>query len=83
MPVTSGNAEVPVAVMAKRQGGAVYAFAVAMRDGATRARFELAGNDRWGQVEVLGENRSVRMEAGAFEDSFRGWDVHLYRVAAP
>ena len=81
--VTSGNAEVPVAVMAKRQGGAVYVFAVAMRDGATRARFELAGNDLRGQVEVLGENRSVRMEAGGFEDSFRGWDVRLYRVAAP
>ena len=81
--VTSGNAEVPVAVMAKRQGGAVYVFAVAMRDGATRARFELADKDYSADVEVLGEDRAVRSQAGGFEDSFRGWDVHLYRVAAP
>lgn len=80
--VTSTNPEAPVAMMTKRQGDAVYIVAVAMRDGTTRARFEL-GDHHGTRVEVLGEGRTIKAEAGVFEDGFRGWDVHLYRIAAP
>jgi len=81
--VTSRNEDVPVAVLVKRHAGAVYVFAVAMRDGNTRTRFELTGDIGAGSVKVLGEDRVVPLSAGVFEDAFGGWDVHLYQVNAP
>src|SRR5450432_1938419 len=41
--VSSSDAAVPVDTMLKRFGGATYLFAVAMRDSATTATFQLAG----------------------------------------
>jgi hypothetical protein len=29
-------------------------------------------------VEVLGENRTLPVKDGVFEDSFNDWDAHLY-----
>lgn len=78
----SENDEVPVAVMLKQRGAALYLFAVAMRDGHTRARFTLAGLSGVHRVEVLGESRTRTARAGAFVDDFKPWDVHLYRLSA-
>jgi hypothetical protein len=75
--------EAPVAVMARRHGGAAYVFAVAMRDRPARARFALRGVPATGRVEVLGESRFLELRDGAFADSFGGYDVRLYRVAGP
>ena len=72
--------EAPVACMVKRHGGSTYVFAVAMRDRKTKARFELAGTSGKTQVEVLGEERILPLSDGSFEDSFGGYDVHLYRL---
>jgi hypothetical protein len=80
--VASANAQVPVATMVKRHGGAVYLFTVAMRDGRTRACFSIQGLSGRHQVEVLGENRMLEATDGVFEDDFASWDVHLYRVTA-
>ena len=44
--VASQNSAVPVDIMVKRQGGALYVFAVAMRPGATHATFTLRGDGR-------------------------------------
>jgi hypothetical protein len=78
--VSSDNEDVPVAVMIKRYGGAVYIFAVGMRNGETAAKFtvnDLAGERK---VEVLGENREILSKNGVFKDKFDAWDVHLYRI---
>lgn len=78
--VSSGNKDVPVAVMVKKPKGATYLFAVGMRDGRTNVTFtvhELKGEK---VVEVLGEDRIVTSKDGVFNDSFEAWDVHLYRI---
>ena len=77
--VSSGN-EIPVASMVKKHAGATYIFAVAMRNGKTRASFKFQGLIGRRTVEVLGENRTLTSQDGAFEDSFGPWDVHLYRI---
>jgi len=79
--VASSNAAVPVAIMVKRHGPAVYLFAVAMREGQTRARFSIQGLTGPLSVEVLGEQRTLHLKDGVFEDDFTPWDVHLYRIA--
>ena len=80
LKVESSNQNVPVATMVKKHGGATYVFAVAMKPGATEAAFTLEGLPAGAQVEVLGENRKIEPADGKFQDSFRNWDVHLYRI---
>jgi hypothetical protein len=64
----------------KKQGGATYVFAVAMKPGEAQATFALDGLTARVQVEVLGEDRKIEPAAGKFQDRFRDWDVHLYRI---
>jgi hypothetical protein len=78
---TSANADVPVDALVKRHGGNTYIFAAAMRDGQTTAAFKPAEAPASGQVEVLGENRTLKLSGGTFTDDFAPWDVHLYRIA--
>ena len=33
-----------------------------------------------GSVEVIGENRAIPLKGGAFEDDFKPYEVHLYRI---
>jgi hypothetical protein len=80
--VVSENREVPIAVMAKRTGDALYLFAVGMRDGRTAAAFTLRGLTGESKVEVLGENRALNARDGVFHDDFQPWDAHIYRIAA-
>jgi hypothetical protein len=78
--VASQNAAVPVDIMVKRQGGALYVFAVAMRPGATQATFTLRGV-AGGTATVLGESRTIPVVGGVFSDAFAAdYTVHLYRV---
>jgi hypothetical protein len=78
--VQSSREEVPVEALVKRQGGDVYVLAVAMRPGEATARFSLAGSTDGSGVEVIGENRMLSIADGQFADTFKDWDVHLYRV---
>ena len=80
LKVESSNPAVPVATMVKKQGGATYVFAVAMKPGETEATFALDGLPAGAQVEVLGENRKIEPADGKFQDHFGDWDVHLYRI---
>ncbi len=80
--VASENTELPIAVLAKQTDGALYVFAVGMRDGSTTATFTLAGSAGAGTVEVLDESRTLAAKAGAFQDRFAPWDAHLYRLKA-
>jgi len=77
--VTSSNPDVPVHAVLKYPEGAVYIFAVAMRDGETKVTFDL-GAPTMGRVHVLGENRTLGFFEGKFEDEFGGYDVHLYKL---
>ena len=81
--VESSANDVPVAVLAKRDGAALYVFAVAMRDGATQATFHLADASAQASVQVLGEDRTVQAANGVFADTFNPWDVHLYKIESP
>jgi hypothetical protein len=78
--VSSENEEVPVAVMTKKHGGAVYLFAVGMREGETTVTFTVNGLTGEKNVEVLGEKREILLKNGVFKDKFEPWDVHLYRI---
>ncbi|MGO8703178.1 MAG: hypothetical protein ACLQVA_05120 [Candidatus Brocadiia bacterium] len=80
LKVECSKEDVPVATMVKKQGGATYVFAVAMKPGETDAAFTLDGLPAGAQVEVLGEDRKIEPAEGKFRDQFRNWDVHLYRV---
>ncbi len=71
----------PVDLMVKQYGGATYLFAVAMREAPTRAQFTVRGLPGPQTVEVLGEDRTCAAKDGVFDDDFKSWDVHLYRLA--
>jgi hypothetical protein len=78
--VQSSNPDVPVDAMVKRYKGETYLFAAGMRDGATKAGFSLKGLSGQRTAEVLGENRTVSVRDGRFEDEFEPYGVHLYRI---
>lgn len=78
--VTVPDPEAPVAAMVKRHEETTYLFAVAMREKAVRAAFALKDGPREGTAEALGEGRSIPVRDGRFEDDFKPYEVHLYRV---
>jgi hypothetical protein len=53
-----------------------------MRDGQTKGRFTLRGIPGKAIVEVINENRQLEVNNGTFEDTFNGYEVHLYRLWA-
>jgi hypothetical protein len=79
--VSSDNKNITVKIMSKKYKGATYLFAVAMRDGKTKAEFTVPGLRGGKVVEVLGENRKIVSKEGTFRDNFDQWDVHLYKIA--
>lgn len=78
--VFSLNPDVPVHTMVKRYEGATYLFAVGMRNAPTTAVFQLRNFSGKAKVEVIGENREIPMQKGRFQDDFRPYDVHIYRI---
>ncbi len=79
----STDPEVPVDIMVKRHDGALYVFAVCMRNAPTDATFLVRGLPRRAEVEVLDEQRTLTARGGEFADHFEPYDVHLYRIALP
>lgn len=77
--VRTSRETVPIELMVKRYGGDTYVFACGMRNGSTGATFLVGGMGENAVAEVLGENRTIDIEGGFFSDSFRGYDVHIYR----
>jgi hypothetical protein len=75
--VTSSNTEIPIDIMTKNQGAENYIFAVAMRPGSTQATFSIKNGKK---VEVLGENRTIKVKKGKFNDDFSDYGVHLYKI---
>jgi len=79
--VESTNPRTPVHTLLKRKDGATYVFAAAMYAEATQATFKIAGQDGERTAEVLDENRSIPVKDGRFSDAFKGYAVHIYRIA--
>ncbi len=71
----------PVATMVKRHEGALYLFAVNMRDTPAEAKFTLKAPTNAVNVEYLGETRTLTIKDRTFRDKFGPWDVRLYRIA--
>jgi len=69
-----------VDVMVKASGAVLYVFAAIARDGTANASFTIAGMTGNASADVVGENRSVPITAGAFTDAFAANDVHVYRI---
>lgn len=77
--VQSSDASVPVDLMVKRYQGALYLFAVSMRDAPADATFTVRGQTT-GTVTVLGEGRTLQIQDGSFVDHFDGYSVHRYQL---
>src|SRR5262245_41508263 len=67
--IESEVAAVPVEAMVKRHKDSTYVFAVALRDGKTTATFRVAGVSGKATARVLGENREIAANDGAFQDT--------------
>jgi len=78
--VASANAAVPIDLMVKRWDGALYAFAVAMRPGATTATFTVPDLPT-GSIEVVEEPRTLQLANHTFSDAFAAsYAVHVYKI---
>ena len=75
--LTNSNDPSPIAFTARRANGALYLFAVAMRNTPTHATFTLKTPAK---VEVLDESRTLDAPSGKLEDDFKGYEVHLYKI---
>jgi hypothetical protein len=73
------QSDVPIATLVKRDHDSVYVFAVAMENRASQPRFNLRGVDG-SRATVLDEGRSIPIAQSAFQDSFEGYGVHIYRI---
>jgi hypothetical protein len=69
-----------VDTLTKRHNNASYVFAVEMEGRQASADFRLSSAKPAQTVEVIGEDRSITLRDGSFTDSFKPWDVHLYRL---
>ena len=77
--VSSSPPSVPIDTLEKHYSSATYLFAVAMRNNSTAATFTIPGIQT-GTVDVIGENRQITIASGKFQDSFNGYEVHLYQI---
>ena len=76
----SEDSSIPISFTCRRSGGAIWIFAVPLREGETSVTFTLK-QPCGKSVEALDENRSVPVENDSFKDRFGRWETHLYRIA--
>ena len=77
--VTTSDPAVPVDMMVKRNGAETYVFAVGMRNQSVTATFRCK-QTTLKQAEVIGEDRTIRVDNGVFADEFAPYAVHLYHL---
>ena len=80
--VDSSVRSIPIDIMVKKYKEETYIFSAAARmGGKTTGTFEVKDVNTAGKVEVLGENRTLDIDAkGKFKDEFGKWQVHIYKV---
>lgn len=79
--VVSSESTIPIDAMVKHYDGSTYLFAVPMRLGPATGSFEFTGYSGSASLEVLGEERTINVVDGKFEDSFETYEVHLYKLS--
>ncbi len=77
--LTVQSISTPIATMVKQHENVIYVFAVAMNNSASKPRFAIKGFDATKAI-VIGEDRSISITDGVFEDSFEGYGVHIYKI---
>ncbi|MBN1422883.1 MAG: hypothetical protein JXP34_29165 [Planctomycetes bacterium] len=70
----------PIAYTLKRTGKTTYVFAVRMEDAPAKATFTVKGLGGKAKATVLGEDRTIDVAGGRFEDAFAPYAVHLYEI---
>ncbi len=70
----------PIAMLARRHGGAVYVFAVRMEGTPARGTFTVPGAPDTATAAVIDENRALPLARGSFTDTFEPYAVHLYEI---
>ncbi len=78
--VSTSNEGVPISMLVREYKGAIYLFAIGMRDGDTTATFHIPAPLSSTQLTVLNENRTIEVRQGTFQDSFTPYQVHIYRI---
>lgn len=78
--VTPSAGGTPISLMVKRHGGALYLFSAGLTNRPGSGTFQVSGIRGNRKVTVLGENRTLDLRDGKFEDAFKPYDVHLYRL---
>lgn len=73
------QAPLEIAHMVKQDGSATYIFAANMENKVAKARVSISHPVK-GRASVLGEGRMIELSEGAFEDEFRGYQVHIYQL---
>jgi len=58
----------------------VYVFAVGMTEETRTVKFALPGVKAAG-AEAIGEDRKVAVKDGGWSEEFKGYEVHLYKIA--
>jgi hypothetical protein len=81
--IVLSDTSVTVDKMVKRFGGYTYLFAVVTKSGNTSVSFSLRDFQGNSTIEVIGENRSIPVVDGIFEDVFSNYAVHIYKVSNP
>jgi hypothetical protein len=76
--ITTSDPNVPLSTLTKRHNNTLYVFAVSMRNQPTQATFTLPNAK--GKIQVLSENRSLDLANAQWQDSFQGYQVHLYKI---
>jgi len=77
--VSTASGGSPVDILVKRQGGALYIFAVSMGSSPAMATFSITGGAAT-IAQAIGENRMIGVAGGSFQDAFDGYAVHLYKI---
>lgn len=69
--------DVPIDLMTKKLGKENYIFAIAMKSENTKASFKVKSGKL---VDVIGENRTIKINKGQFCDDFSSYGVHLHKI---
>jgi hypothetical protein len=78
--LNSSGQDISVDTMAKRHDGQLYVFSVNMRNAPAHPVFQLRELKVDEAVEVLNESRTINIRDRQFEDGFKAYEVHLYRM---
>jgi hypothetical protein len=69
-----------IAFTTKKDRGVTYLFAVRMEASPAKGTFQVAALPGDAKIRVIGENRTILVQAGQFQDDFAPHAVHLYQV---